>query len=102
MFAMSSQFNAAEMDRVLGFGEKEKSVLSAEEASYFKESVVALKLAKKVIEIQQGWRKNAIAHMNRTGVCSRTLAYSATDWPYLLLELLSQAAEISHFQVLFF
>jgi len=39
----------------LGFGEK-KNGLSFEEASYMKESVVALKLAKKVIELQQGWR----------------------------------------------
>ncbi|XP_058787255.1 uncharacterized protein LOC131661666 [Vicia villosa] len=98
VLAMSSQCNAEEIDRVLGYGENEKNVLSVEEASYFKESVVALKLAKKVIEMQQGWRGNAIAHMNRTGGFSRTLTHSSTDWPFLLLDLLSQAAEIHHFQ----
>lgn len=73
--------------------------MSLEEAAYMKESVAALKLAKKVIELQRGWRANAIAHMNHTGVFSRTLTHSCTDWPCLLLELLSQAAEIDNFQV---
>lgn len=100
MFAMSAKGNAAEIEGVLKFGEKEMRALSVEEASYLKESVAALKLAKKVIEVQQGWRANAIAHMNRTGTFSRTLTLSCTDWPCLLLELLSQAAEIDHFQVL--
>ncbi|KAK7407673.1 hypothetical protein VNO78_09682 [Psophocarpus tetragonolobus] len=76
----------------------ECSGLSFEEASYLRESIGALKLAKKVISIQQGWRANAIAHMNRTGLFSRTLTHSSTHWPCLLLELLSQAAEIDHFQ----
>ena len=100
IFALSARCDAAEIDGVLGFGEKGKNALSVEEASYFKEAIVALRLAKKVIEVQQGWRANAIAHMNRTGVFSRTLTHSSTDWPCLLLELLSQAAEIDHFQVL--
>lgn len=100
IYALSAQCNAAEISGVLGFGEIGKNAMSVEEASYFKESVVALKLAKKVIEVQQEWRANAIAHMNRTGVFSRTLTHSSTDWPCLLLELLSQAAEIDHFQVL--
>ncbi|XP_057754481.1 uncharacterized protein LOC130973824 [Arachis stenosperma] len=98
IFAMSARCDAAEIDRILGFGEKEKVSLSVEEASYFKEAVVALKLAKKVLDVQQGWRANAIAHMNRTGVFSRSLTHSSTDWPCLLLELLSQAAEVDHFQ----
>ncbi|TKY49968.1 hypothetical protein E2542_SST27419 [Spatholobus suberectus] len=98
VFTVSGQCGAAEVGRILGLGEKEKSGLSSEEASYLKESVAALKLAKKVIEVQRGWRANAIAHMNRTGVFSRTLTHSCTDWPCLLLELLSQAAEIDHFQ----
>ncbi|XP_057429536.1 uncharacterized protein LOC130722727 [Lotus japonicus] len=98
VFAMSAKGNAAEIEGVLKFGEKEMRALSVEEASYLKESVAALKLAKKVIEVQQGWRANAIAHMNRTGTFSRTLTLSCTDWPCLLLELLSQAAEIDHFQ----
>ncbi|ESW18100.1 hypothetical protein PHAVU_006G013000 [Phaseolus vulgaris] len=98
VLAMSGQCTAAEIGRILGYGEKEKNGLSFEEASYMKESVAALKLAKKVIELQQGWRANAISHMNHTGVFSRTLTHSCTDWPCLLLELLSQAAEIDHFQ----
>lgn len=98
VLAMSGQCTGAEVGRILGFGEK-KNGLSFEEASYIKESIAALKLAKKVIELQQGWRANAISHMNQTGVFSRTLTHSCTDWPCLLLELLSQAAEIDHFQV---
>nr|KYP55956.1 hypothetical protein KK1_002183 [Cajanus cajan] len=98
VFSVSGQCAAAEAARILGFGEEERNRLSVEEASYLSESVAALKLAKKVIEVQQGWRVNAIANMNRTGVFSRTLTHSSTDWPCLLLELLSQAAEIDHFQ----
>ena len=40
-----------------------------------------------------------IADLNRSGRFSRSLANSCTDWPCLLLELISQAAEIDHFQV---
>ncbi|KAF1869564.1 hypothetical protein Lal_00017139 [Lupinus albus] len=95
IFALSARCNANE---ITGFEEMGKTALSVEEASYLKESFVALKLAKKVIEVQQKWRANAIAHMNQTGALSRTLVHSSTDWPCLLLELLSQAAEIDHFQ----
>lgn len=98
VLVMTKECSGDEIDRVLGFGEKVKSVLSVEEGLYFKESVVALKLAKRVIEIQQGFKGNAIANMNRTGTFSRTLTHSSTDWPFLLLDLLSQAAEIDHFQ----
>ncbi|KAF8409626.1 hypothetical protein HHK36_005704 [Tetracentron sinense] len=97
LFALSARSNATEIDAILGFNEKGK-VLTLEEASYFREAMVSLRLAKKVIELQQGWRKNAIAHLNRTGGFSRSLANSSTDWPCLLLELLSAAAEIDHFQ----
>ncbi|XP_062151268.1 uncharacterized protein LOC133859754 [Alnus glutinosa] len=97
VFALSARCNAKEIDGVLGLGEKWRS-LSVEEASYFRETILALRLAKEVIKVQQGWRSNAIAHLNRTGGFSRSLAHSCTDWPCLLLELLSQAAEIDHFQ----
>ncbi|KAF4393166.1 hypothetical protein G4B88_001900 [Cannabis sativa] len=43
--------------------EKVKS-LSIEEASYYREAVVVLRLAKEVIKVQQDWRANAIAHLN--------------------------------------
>ena len=98
LFALSARWNAAEIDRVMGLGEKGKAV-SMEEASYFREAMVGLRLAKEVIKVQQGWRANAVAHLNRSGGYSRSLANSATDWPCLLLELLSQAAEIGFFQV---
>lgn len=97
VWALSARCNAKEIDGVLDLGEKGRS-LSLEEVSYFREAVVALRLAKEVIKVQQGWRANAIAHLNQTGGFSRSLANSCTDWPCLLLELLSQAAEIGHFQ----
>lgn len=97
VFALSARSNAKEIDEILGLEEKGKS-LSVEEASYFREAFVALRLAKEVITMQQGWRACAIAHLNRTGGFSRSLANSCTDWPCLLLELLSKAAEIDYFQ----
>ncbi|KAF9688263.1 hypothetical protein SADUNF_Sadunf02G0179100 [Salix dunnii] len=97
VFALSARSNAKEIDEILGLEEKGKS-LSVEEASYFREAVVALRLAKEVITMHQGWRARAVAHLNRTGGFSRSLANSCTDWPCLLLELLSKAAEIDYFQ----
>lgn len=97
VFALSARSNAKEIDEIFGLEEKGKS-LSVEEASYFREAFVALRLAKEVITMQQGWRASAIAHLNRTGGFSRSLANSCTDWPCLLLELLSKAAEIDYFQ----
>ncbi|KAJ6710747.1 EMBRYO DEFECTIVE 1381 [Salix koriyanagi] len=79
VFALSARSNAKEIDEILGLEEKGKS-LSVEEASYFREAAVALRLAKE------------------TGGFSRSLANSCTDWPCLLLELLSKAAEIDYFQ----
>ncbi|GKV11543.1 hypothetical protein SLEP1_g22792 [Rubroshorea leprosula] len=97
VFALTARSNVKEIDGILGFEGNGKN-LSIEEASYFRESIVALRLAKEVIKMQQGWRANAIAQLNRTGGISRSLANSCTDWPCLLLELLSGAAEIDHFQ----
>ncbi|XVF81566.1 hypothetical protein PTKIN_Ptkin15bG0164700 [Pterospermum kingtungense] len=97
VFALSARSNAEEIDGVLELEQKGKS-LSIEEASYFREAIVALRLAKEVIKEKHKWRANAIADLNRSGGFSRSLANSCTDWPYLLLELLSQAAEIDHFQ----
>lgn len=59
-----------------------------------------LRLAKEVIWVQQGFRANAVKHLNETAGFSRSLANSATDWPYLLLELLSGAAQADYFQVI--
>ncbi|XP_010522167.1 PREDICTED: uncharacterized protein LOC104800883 [Tarenaya hassleriana] len=97
VYALSVRQNAAEIDGLLELKGKDKS-LSVEEASYYREAVVALRLAKEVIGVHHGWKANSIAHMNQTSGFSRTLANSCTDWPLLLLELLSQAAEIGYFQ----
>lgn len=93
VFKFSSALSEEELDGVLS-----KSI-SVEESSYYKEAVAALKLAKEVIRIQGKWRENAIQDLNKRGGFSRSLAHSATDWPCLLLELLSLAAEVDHFQV---
>lgn len=87
VFASSVRLNA-----------QESCGLSLEEETYYKEAMAALNLAKEVISVQQKWRANAIKHLNRTGGFSRSLVNSATDWPCLLLELLSSAAEIDYFQ----
>lgn len=89
VFQLSVRLNAEES---LG------SNASLAEDSYYREAMAALELAKKVINMQQGWRMNAIKHLNETGGFSRPLAHSATDWPCLLLELLSSAAEVDYFQ----
>lgn len=75
------------------------ATMNAEEGSYYKEAMAALKLAKEVIKAQAKWRANAIRDLNNKGGFSRSLANSATDWPCLLLELLSLAAEMDYFQV---
>ncbi|XP_065874081.1 uncharacterized protein [Euphorbia lathyris] len=97
VLALNARSNASEIDDLLGLKGKEKN-LSLEEASYFREGIVAMRLAKEVIRVQQGWRANAIADLNTTGRFSRSLANSCTDWPCLLIELLSQAAEVNYFQ----
>lgn len=83
---------------VLGVGEKGRS-LSVSEGAYYREAVAALRLAKEVIKVQQKWRGNAVRELNKKGGFSRSLANSATDWPCLLLELLSAASELDYFQV---
>uniref|UniRef100_J3MW90 Uncharacterized protein n=1 Tax=Oryza brachyantha TaxID=4533 RepID=J3MW90_ORYBR len=60
--------------------------------------MAALRVAKEVLGMQEGWRKEAVLEMNRTRRLSRPLANSATDWPCLLLDVLSGAAEIDFFQ----
>lgn len=89
VFASSVRLNA-----------QESGGLSLEEETYYREATSALNLAKEVIRVQQKWSAKAIKHLNQTGGFSRSLANSATDWPCLLLELLSSAAEIDYFQVI--
>ncbi|KAL3838249.1 hypothetical protein ACJIZ3_022840 [Penstemon smallii] len=92
VFKLSARLSEHELDGVI-----DKDV-NVEEGSYYREAMAALKLAKEVIRVQEKWRGNAIRDLNNKGGFSRSLANSATDWPYLLLELLSLAAEMDYFQ----
>ncbi|GJR36998.1 hypothetical protein Tco_1212682 [Tanacetum coccineum] len=94
---LSVRLSAGEKDGVLR-GRQKGGDLSVEEGLFYKEGLVALRLAKEVIRVQQGFRANAVKHLNETGGFSRSLANSATDWPFLLLELLSGAAQADYFQ----
>ncbi|XP_076938091.1 uncharacterized protein LOC143606094 [Bidens hawaiensis] len=94
---LGARLNAEEIDAGLGLSGQGKG-LSGEEVEYFREGIVALKLAKEVIRLQQGFRANAVKRLNEIGGFSRSLANSATDWPYLLLELLSEVAQADYFQ----
>ncbi|KAI4378263.1 hypothetical protein MLD38_015765 [Melastoma candidum] len=98
VFAASGWMDKEEIDRVLDLKGRGRGSLSAEEAAYMREAVVALNLAKEILREQHGWRKNAIRELNECGGFSRSLSNSCTDWPCLLLELLSQSAEVEHFQ----
>ncbi|XP_074309250.1 uncharacterized protein LOC141643829 [Silene latifolia] len=98
IFAYSARLNSKEIDGVVGLVGDRKKVMTVEESSYLKDAVVALRLAKEVIRMQQGWRATAISDLNSTRGFSRSLTSLATDWPGLLLELLSTASEIDHFQ----
>ncbi|CAL5075072.1 unnamed protein product [Urochloa decumbens] len=85
-------------DAVFRIDEGEAANCSMEERAYMQEAMAALRVAKEVLGMQEGWRKEAIREMNRTSRFSRTLANSATDWPCLLLDVLSGAAEEEFFQ----
>ena len=99
LLAFSSKVDDREIDAYLGDSLVSNKSNTVEELSYVKEAALSMKLAKEVIEIQRLWRINAVRHLNCTGRYSRSLANSATDWPCILVELLSKAAEIDHFQV---
>ncbi|KAL6592418.1 hypothetical protein ACP70R_049471 [Stipagrostis hirtigluma subsp. patula] len=85
-------------DVTFRIGEGEAPNCSMEERAYMQEAMAALRVAKEVLGMQEGWRKEAVREMNRTGRFSRSLANSATDWPCLLLDVLSGAAEEDFFQ----
>ena len=86
-------------DATFCIGDGEATNCSMEERAYMQEALAALRVAKEALGMQEGWRKDAIREMNRTGRFSRSLANSATDWPCLLLDVLSGAAEEEFFQV---
>lgn len=85
-------------DLMFHIDEGEVTNCSMEERAYMQEAMAALRVAKEVLGMQEGWRKEAVREMNRTGRFSRPLANSATDWPCLLLDVLSGAAEEDFFQ----
>ncbi|XP_077215227.1 embryo defective 1381 [Tasmannia lanceolata] len=95
IFALTAKSKGEDIDAGIGINVK---AVTREELAYFRETMLSLRLAKEIIGIHQGWRANAVAHLNRTGGFSRSLANSSTDWPCLLLELLSAAAEVDYFQ----
>uniref|UniRef100_A0ACD5XUP9 Uncharacterized protein n=2 Tax=Avena sativa TaxID=4498 RepID=A0ACD5XUP9_AVESA len=85
-------------DPTFRIGEGDAPNCSMEETAYMKEAMAALRVAKELLRMQEGWRKEALRQMNKTGRFSRPLANSATDWPCLLLDVLSGAAEEKLFQ----
>jgi hypothetical protein len=91
--------SARQDDDTFCIGEGEATNCSMEERAYMQEAMAAWRVAKEVLRMQEGWRKEAVKEMNRTGRFSRSLANSATDWPCLLLDVLSGAAEEDFFQV---
>ncbi|XP_020590373.1 uncharacterized protein LOC110031493 [Phalaenopsis equestris] len=92
LIVFMSRIGDGELDTALG------EAASREEAAFMREGMFALRLAKEVLGMHQEWRRAAVMHLNQTGRFSRTLANSATDWPCLLLQILSDAAEIDFFQ----
>ncbi|KAH9317394.1 hypothetical protein KI387_019163, partial [Taxus chinensis] len=82
----------------VGIDGKEWDSKTKEVLNYFKEALLSLRLAKEVLSIHEQWRANAVEHLKRTGGFSRMLAHSATNWPLLLMEILTQAAQIDYFQ----
>ncbi|XP_058080798.1 uncharacterized protein LOC131228968 isoform X2 [Magnolia sinica] len=98
IFALGADSHTRDTSNVLVGLEGKVAAATREEEAYYREAALSLRLAKEVIGIHQAWRANAVAHLNRTGGFSRSLANSVTDWPCLLVELLSDAAELDFFQ----
>ncbi|XP_042387959.1 uncharacterized protein LOC121980053 [Zingiber officinale] len=103
MFTFSSRIGSEEINANLATEEKAISAggtrkYSMGEVAHMRETAVSIKLAKEVIKMHQEWRREAVRDLNRKGGFSRSLANSSTDWPSLLLDILSSAAEIDFFQ----
>lgn len=105
LLAFSARSGTEEINATLDLKEEKAVVASGtrkysmEEVAYMREAMASVKLAKEVIGMHQEWRREAVRHLNRTGGFSRSLANSSTEWPYLLLDILSAAAEVDFFQV---
>ncbi|TVU11192.1 hypothetical protein EJB05_44761 [Eragrostis curvula] len=98
LWARAVLASARQDDATFSIGEGEATNCSMEERAYMQEAMASLRVAKEVLRMQEGWRKESVREMNRTGRFSRSLANSATDWPCLLLDVLSGAAEEDFFQ----
>ncbi|KAK1291305.1 hypothetical protein QJS10_CPB17g00279 [Acorus calamus] len=81
-----------------GGGDDDDASTTMEERANVREAGVSLRLAKEIIDMHSSWRASAVAHLKRMGGVSTPLAHSSTDWPCLLLELLSSAAGMGIFQ----
>uniref|UniRef100_A0ACD5U4Y1 Uncharacterized protein n=1 Tax=Avena sativa TaxID=4498 RepID=A0ACD5U4Y1_AVESA len=68
-------------DPTFRIGEGEATNCSIEETAYMQEAMGALRVAKDLLRMQEGWRKEALREMNRTGRFSHSLVNTATDWP---------------------
>lgn len=105
LLAFSVRIGTGEINVSLAVAEEKAMVTggtrkySMDEVAYMREAVTSLKLAKEVIGMHQEWRREAMKHLNWTGGFSRSLANSSTDWPCILLDILSAAAEVDFFQV---
>ena len=69
--------------------EKNWNAKAKEELNYFKEALLSLYLVKEVLLIHEQWRANVVKHLKRTRKFAKMLAHSATNWPLLLLEILT-------------
>ncbi|CAL9107757.1 unnamed protein product [Musa acuminata var. zebrina] len=104
LLAFSVRIGTGEINVSLAVAEEKAMVTSGtrkysmDEVAYMREAVTSLKLAKEVIGMHQEWRREAMKHLNWTGGFSRSLANSSTDWPCILLDILSAAAEVDFFQ----
>lgn len=97
LIAFTARVGEDEIRAAIGEASLERSC-SPEEAGFLREAVIALRLAKEVIGMHNEWRKESVRHLNRTGCFSRTIANSGTDWVCLLIQILSDAAEVDFFQ----
>ncbi|KAJ3693188.1 hypothetical protein LUZ60_008668 [Juncus effusus] len=96
--AVLSRLSKTDQKQIDSLLKNNAKIYSKEEIAFMKESVAALGFAKEIIRVQQNWRSEAVRNLNKIGGFSRSLANSATDWPCLLIELLSEAAETDFFQ----
>ncbi|KAK1291302.1 hypothetical protein QJS10_CPB17g00272 [Acorus calamus] len=96
--SLSTLWSRAVLARGGAGGDDDDASMTMEERANVREAGASLRLAKEIMDMHSSWRAVAVAHLKRTGGVSSPLAHSSTDWPCLLLELLSSAAEMGIFQ----